>query len=92
MERSLPEMQKRGAGAGWGSDLDTWSWRYPSPTASSLPQHLQHWAGAGGGRRTQTLSAPHAQVDSEGMSLPVQLGPGAHVWWEQGIVVLHVGT
>ena len=81
-----------GGGAGRGSDLDTYSWRCLFLTASSLPQHLQHGAGAGGGRRSQTLSAPHAQVDSEGVSLLVQLGPRAHVWWDQGIMVLQVGT
>lgn len=41
------------------------------------PQHLQHWAGAGG-QEDSDPKRPHAQVDSVGMSLPVQLGPGAH--------------
>ena len=50
-------------------------------SAPSLPPYLRHWAGAGGGMRSQTLSAPHAQVDGEVAGLLVQLGPEAHLWW-----------
>ena len=70
-------MQK---GGGQGSDLDMWSWRCPFLTAPSLPLHLQHWAGAEGDRRSQTLSVPHAQVDMVGSEPPCVAGRrGSHV-------------
>ncbi|EPY81310.1 hypothetical protein CB1_000743040 [Camelus ferus] len=34
----------------------------------------------------------HVEVDGQVVSLLAQLGPEAHVWWGQGLVMLQVGT
>lgn len=53
------------------------------------------WTALGGGRwwgRWILSFSPALQVDGQAVSLPVRLGPVAHVWREQGLVLLQVGT